>query len=43
VIEPYLLDCHDIVGEFVASLVDHSVSALSDLVDTLVTLHLGPA
>ncbi len=43
VIEPYLLDCHDIVGEFVASLVDHSVSALSDLVDTLVTLHLVPA
>ena len=43
VIESNLLDCHDIVGEFIACLVDHPVSALADLVDALVTLHLVPA
>ena len=43
VIESDLLDCHDIVGEFVAGLVDHPVSALTDLVDALVALHLVPA
>lgn len=43
VVKANLLDGNNIVGEFVSSLVDYPVGALSDLVDALVALHLVSA
>ena len=42
-VEPYLLDCNYIIGELVPRLVDHTVGALANLADALVTLDLVAA
>lgn len=39
-VQPNLLDCHDFIVDLIPRLVHHSIGALADLVDALVTLRL---
>jgi hypothetical protein len=41
VVEPNLLYGYNVVGQFIASLIDYPIRALSDFIDALVTFDLG--
>lgn len=37
-VEPNLLDCHNVVSEFISGLVNNSICAFSNLIDALISL-----